>query len=161
MEAAVVRRRHLWSGGTKYHNKCKWSTDMDAASEIRQLIDRYVTAGGKGDLQGVLDTLTDDVVFLPPNDTPKVGKEELRRWLQPFQEHYTSKDIAQSRELRVAGDIAYEWGLFQETFTPKDPASGNKPISLDGKFLRVYHRQPDGSWRLARACWNSNLPADS
>src|SRR5580700_9339702 len=92
----VASRRHLWSGGTKYHNKCKWSTDMDAASEIRQLIDRYVTAGGKGDLQGVLDTLTDDVVFLPPNDTPKVGKEELRRWLQPFQEHYTSKDIAQS-----------------------------------------------------------------
>jgi uncharacterized protein (TIGR02246 family) len=131
---------------------------MDAADEIRQLIDRYVTAGSKGDLQGVLNTMTDDIVFLPPDDTPKVGKEELRGWLQPFQERYTSKDVAQSRELRVAGDIAYEWGLFQETFTPKDPASGAKPIMLDGKFLRVYHRQTDGSWKLARACWNSNHP---
>jgi uncharacterized protein (TIGR02246 family) len=133
---------------------------MDAADEIRQLIDRYVTAGSNGDLQGVLDTMTDDIVFLPPNDTPKVGKEELRGWLQPFQQAYTSKDVAQSRELRIAGDIAYEWGLFQETFTPKDPASGNKPIRLDGKYLRIYHRQKDG-WRMARACWNSNLPAGS
>jgi ketosteroid isomerase-like protein len=127
--------------GIIHRNKLKWSTDPDATDEIRQLIDRYVTAGAKGDLQGALDTMTDDVVFLPPNDTPKVDKEKLRCWLLPFQEHYTSKDMAQSRELHVAGDIAYEWGLFQERFTPKDPASGSKPISLNGKFLRFYWQQ--------------------
>ena len=60
---------------------------MDAASEIRQLIDRYVTAGGKGDLQGVLDTLTDDVVFLPEmphGATGKVLKIQLR---EMFKDH--------------------------------------------------------------------------
>lgn len=134
---------------------------MDAAGEIRQLIDKYVAASEKGDLPAVLSVMTDDVVFLPPNDTPKVGKEDVRRWMAPSQNQYAIKDNMQTRELRVAGDIAYEWGVFQESFTPKDPASGAKPISLDGKFVRIYQRLPDGSWRMARACWNSNLPAGS
>jgi ketosteroid isomerase-like protein len=64
----------------------------------------------------------------------------------------------QSREIRVSGEIAYEWGLFQETFTPKKPGADTPPIALDGKFLRIYHRQPNGQWKLARASWSNNHP---
>ena len=131
---------------------------MDAAEQIRQLADRLIAAGAKGDVQAILDIMTDDVVFLPPNDTAKVGKEEYHRWMAPFQAKYSISESLQSRELRVAGDIACEWGLFQETFTPKTSSSETPPIALDGKFLRIYHRQPDGDWKLARACWNTNHP---
>jgi ketosteroid isomerase-like protein len=41
----------------------------------------------------------------------------------------------------------------------KDAAGKPVPaITEDGKFMQLLMRQPDGSWKIARDIWNSNLP---
>ncbi len=124
--------------------------------EITRLTDHMNALVAKGDVPGIMEILTDDVVFLPPNDTPKVGKAEYLRWVSAFQDRFRVKATTVSREDQVAGDWAYEWGLLHETFTPKD---GSAPFDFDGKFLRVFHKQPDGSsGKIATTCEQQLAP---
>lgn len=53
----------------------------------------------------------------------------------------------------VAGDYAIETGTFQWTVTPK----GGKPMKDKGKYITVWHKQADGSWKIVRDINNSDL----
>jgi ketosteroid isomerase-like protein len=35
---------------------------------------------------------------------------------------------------------------------------GGEPIPYDGKFLTIFKRQSDGSWKIHRDIYNSNVP---
>ncbi len=135
--------------------------DSQDEIEIKKVGDTMNERVAKGDLPGIMDLLTEDVVYLPPNDTPKVGKQAYHVWVQPFQTQFAIMGKIMSREIRVAQDQAYEWGMLEETFTPRDPSSGLKPVHFEGKFLRIFLRQPDGSWKIARAMWSTNNSAGS
>jgi ketosteroid isomerase-like protein len=52
------------------------------------------------------------------------------------------------RDAQIAGDWAFEWGYFDASSTASAQA---KPTSVRGKRLRIMRRQPDGSWKFARA----------
>jgi len=34
------------------------------------------------------------------------------------------------------------------------PKAGGESIQLEGKYLVVFQKQPDGSWKAARDIWN-------
>ena len=36
------------------------------------------------------------------------------------------------------------------------PSDGSEPWKLDAKYLSIFERQPDGSWKLIRDAFNSN-----
>ncbi len=46
-------------------------------------------------------------------------------------------------------------GRYTITLTPKAEA---QPTDDIGKYITVYERQGDGSWRMARDIWNSDSP---
>ena len=52
-----------------------------------------------------------------------------------------------SAEIKVIGDYAFDWGIFSFVITPK---SGGKTEHPCGKYLWLYSRAPDGSWKVAR-----------
>jgi ketosteroid isomerase-like protein len=58
-----------------------------------------------------------------------------------------------NEEVRVAGDWAYSRGTYSATLTPK---AGGEPREDSGKYLTILERQSDGSWKIARDCFNSN-----
>jgi ketosteroid isomerase-like protein len=39
--------------------------------------------------------------------------------------------------------------------TPKEKG---EPIFVDGKYLTIYKKQADGSWKISHDCYNSNVP---
>jgi ketosteroid isomerase-like protein len=51
------------------------------------------------------------------------------------------------RNVQIAGDWAFEWGVFSAGYrsTPGDPVK-----EVQGKLLRVLHREPDNEWKFAR-----------
>jgi ketosteroid isomerase-like protein len=59
-------------------------------------------------------------------------------------------------ETVVDGNLAYQRGTFTVSATPK---SGSAARTTHGNFLRIYRRQPDGSWRMTRDMFNSDEPA--
>ena len=60
-----------------------------------------------------------------------------------------------TEDVQVAGDLAVETGRYEMTFTPKQ----GKAINDKGKYVTVWQRQPDGSWKVLRDISNSDLPA--
>ena len=60
-----------------------------------------------------------------------------------------------SEEIVVAADWAFTRGTYSSTFTPR---AGGEPVQENGKSLWILERQADGSWKYARAIWNSDNP---
>ena len=58
-------------------------------------------------------------------------------------------------EAAAAGDWAYAKGTYLQTITPR---AGGPTTKVDGKWLDILKRQPDGSWKLYLDCFNSNVP---
>ena len=53
----------------------------------------------------------------------------------------------------VSGDLAVENGSYKWTITPK----GAKPMPDSGKYVTVWQKQGDGSWKIIRDINNSDI----
>jgi ketosteroid isomerase-like protein len=60
-------------------------------------------------------------------------------------------DVVVSR----SGDIASSVGTFKITGQDRE----GSPQVFEGKFVDVWHKQADGSWKVAVGIWNTNEPA--
>jgi ketosteroid isomerase-like protein len=60
-----------------------------------------------------------------------------------------------SESVLLSRDYAIENGAYEMTFTPK---GAPKPIHDTGKYLTVWKRQTDGTWRMIRDINNTDLP---
>ncbi|MDX8520746.1 SgcJ/EcaC family oxidoreductase [Mesorhizobium dulcispinae] len=117
-------------------------TDDEAA--IRRVVETWMAASRKGDLETVLGLMTDDVVFMVPGKAP-FGKEAFAA---------ASKGMGETRidgdsdivELNVLGDWAYIRNRIDMTVTPP----GGEPVRRSGYTLTLLRKEGDGRWRLAR-----------
>ena len=55
-----------------------------------------------------------------------------------------------------SGDLAYSQGTYAVTAT--DPKT-KKVIMEKGKYVEVYKKQPDGSWKIVEDINNADAPA--
>ena len=107
-----------------------------------------------GDVAGVVKSYyAPDAVFLPPNEPAVSGSAAVERALKAFPPLSVMK--MQTEEIVGAGDLAYVRGKYQMTMNPP----GAAPITDSGKYLEVFRKQADGSWKNARDAFSSNLPA--
>lgn len=60
-----------------------------------------------------------------------------------------------TEDVDVSGDMAVETGSYAMTVTPK----GAKPMADKGKYITVWKRQADGTWKIYRDIANSDLAA--
>ena len=57
-------------------------------------------------------------------------------------------------EAAKSGDLVYVVG----TYTLTTKAGKAKPVVDRGKYLAVWKKQDDGSWKAEANTWNSDLP---
>jgi uncharacterized protein (TIGR02246 family) len=97
----------------------------------------------------------DDGVDLLPGMEPMVGKPEISKWLLGLGEKMKGVKVLQCdvdwKETRVAGDVAYEWGINTQTVSVPDRS---EPVKNKGKITLILRKQTDGSWKLALESWN-------
>ena len=125
------------------------------AEAITALWDKYDAAVENGDVEAVLAIHTDDSVRMPPNEPTIIGKEGIRSWYQRLFDQATVELEISQEEIEVLGDWAFERGAFAATQTPKEEG---EPTNDNGKFVIMSQKQPDGSWKRARAIWSSDNP---
>ena len=110
---------------------------------IRKLIDDWMQATARGDLDQVLSLMSEDVVFMTAGREP-FGKEEFAaqtRGLKDVQLEGTARPV----EIKVLGDWAYLRNHIDLTMTPK----GGQPIKRAGYTLTILQRQ-SGRWVITR-----------
>lgn len=95
---------------------------------------------------------TDDAVLMAPNAPAATGHAAIEAVLRSFPP--ISSFTTQSDDMVGVGDLAYSRGNYAMTMTPP----GGAVINDTGKFLAIFRKQQDGSWKVSRDIFNSDLP---
>jgi len=117
-------------------------TDDECA--IRHLVDSWLAASKAGDLAGVLDLMTDDVVFMVPGRDP-FGKAEFASGFGAMRD-VRVEGHSDIQEIEVLGDWAFMRNRLQVSVTPPDGST----VTRSGHVLTILRKAADGRWRLAR-----------
>jgi ketosteroid isomerase-like protein len=96
----------------------------------------------------------DDAVLLPPEEEPIVGKEFIRPRYQSLFDHSQLEVFSTSEETIISGDWAFERGTTSGKITPKGKGQDLTRI-VDDQYLLILHKQPTGSWKIARLMWHA------
>lgn len=131
-------------------------------SVVRQAIEQAnagliaaLKAGDPGKAASFYDA---DAVAMPANLPANRGQQEIVASLTRFFDYLTMTDFSLNIEdVMVTNDIAIETGNTTMTVQPKQ--AGAPAIGPDkGKYLAVWKKQADGSWKKLRDIWNSDAP---
>ena len=96
----------------------------------------------------------DDAKVLPPNHATVTGREAISAL-------YRSSGSIQEYKLTILeiegrNDLAYAHGAYQMAATP--PAA-TAPVGDKGKYVEIWKKQRDGSWKVVLDIFNSDLAA--
>jgi uncharacterized protein (TIGR02246 family) len=125
---------------------------------IRGLFESFDSTATAGLAEEWMSLLSDDIIWMVPNQTSLVGKEAVWGRVGPFFSDLNMEHRSGVDEVRVAGDWAYVRGTYAFWVTPK---AGGETTEEVGKFLYIVGRQADNGWRITRAIWNANRPAQA
>jgi ketosteroid isomerase-like protein len=124
--------------------------DMIAVSRMLVTLDRLAA---DGDLESLLSYLSDDAVFMLPDEAALVGRRQIGIWYRALFDEYQVETAHEPLETDAFGDMIVHRGNLRRVLRPK---SGTAPTTFDEKYLFVIRKQPDGSLRIWRAAFNSN-----
>jgi uncharacterized protein (TIGR02246 family) len=138
---------------------CSPSPAPDTAA-VRSAIEaanaKFIDAFKRGDKAALVAAYTEDAMVLMPNAPAWRGRAGVEKGMTEFLSQMTFKDGGtKTEDVMVAGDLAVETGSYAWTMQAK---SGGE-ISDKGKYVTVWKRQADGSWKIARDINNSDLPS--
>jgi ketosteroid isomerase-like protein len=125
--------------------------DIEAVRAVR---DAEVASAISGDT--VLAHLADEVLVMPPNEPLVVGIDAVREWHRSMNAAY----VIDSLEY-VDSEVEFADNIAVETYTGRlvvTPVAGGEPLTDVIKGVHIYERQADGSWKLTKDVWNSDLP---
>ena len=127
---------------------------------VRRTIDSVNTALAdaiqKEDIAAHTAIYAPDAIVMMSNMPAAKGTDAIRTQATHMFEAVDVKDAKfTTQEVEVSGDLAIETGTFSMTITPK----GGQAMEEKGKYLTVWKRQADGSWKIHRDISNSDLEA--
>ena len=95
----------------------------------------------------------DSASVLPSGMPVIVGRDGIRRmWSAVFQTPgFTTKSHLVIAQVASAGDLAFTQGSYEATF---NGVSG--PTTEKGKFLTVWRKSVDGSWKIVSDAFNAD-----
>jgi uncharacterized protein (TIGR02246 family) len=96
----------------------------------------------------------EDARVLPPNVGTITGREAIAAFLGSF----GALQKFQATILTVEGrnDLAYVHGAYEMSVLPPGES---EPVGDKGKYVCIWKKQSDGSWKVALDIWNSDLAA--
>jgi ketosteroid isomerase-like protein len=127
---------------------------------VRQAIEtnnaRFDSAAMKGDSATLVGLYSDDAVLMLSNVPAARGHDAIAK---AFGGMTSSMRVSAfkltTQDVIAAGDYAMETGAFDMT---SQAAKAGKPVRDTGKYLVLWKKQADGSYKILRDIANSDLP---
>ena len=133
--------------------------DTRAADEaaIRKADTDWANAAQSKQVDSWVAFYSDDAMVLPANDKMAMGKEPIRKAIGDLlaMPGFSVKWQPAKVEVARSGDIGYSQGTYE--LTMNDPKG--QPVTDRGKYVEIWKKQADGSWKCAVDTFNSDLPA--
>ncbi len=128
--------------------------DKDTIRKMAQESTRLLLAPAADVDAYVKSYYAEDARVLPPNHTTITGREAIAASLR------SGGSIQEYRvtilDIEGRNDLAYAQGAYEVALTPPGAA---EPVGDRGKFVEIWKKQRDGSWRVVLEIFNSDVPA--
>ena len=115
---------------------------------------RGEAAFDRGDAGAIAALSTEDATMLPPNSPAVKGKQAIEADYKRLFEMGVRNGSLDTVEVGSDGDLAYHVGTYSLDVPSKDGTSERDT----GKFVDIYKRQADGSWKIHVSINNSDEP---
>jgi len=127
-------------------------SDADKAA-LRQNDEVFATSANAKNFAAAAVLYQDDASLLPPNGPAVQGRQQIQKWMSdnPPISDFKIEPV----DIDGRGDLAYVRGNYSLTMTPPNGAA----IHDRGKFLELWRKQADGTWKIRWDIFNSDLPA--
>jgi ketosteroid isomerase-like protein len=96
---------------------------------------------------------TADAVFMPPNMAEIKGADNIGNWMASYPAINNTKFTIV--DLDGSGDLAYVHGTYEMDVTPPGMTVA---MHDKGKYVEIWKKQSDGSWKIVRDIFNSDMP---
>jgi ketosteroid isomerase-like protein len=138
------------NGNTKHTD----SDPRSAAKTLMRLDDEWSASAQKRDVEKVASFYADDAIAYPPGEPAARGKDAAKKVWAAYLADPSFAISWKSDDARVSdsGEIGYTAGTYDASFNGPD----GKKVIEKGKFLCVWQKQPDGSWKAIRDMWNTD-----
>jgi len=124
------------------------ATGQDAARAIRALEQAFQDNANTRDTSALVEAFfAEDAQLLPPNTPPVVGKAAIREFWTSFLGSGVTEAELRTGEVSASGDLAHSVGAYGYTLNG---------IRHSGKYLVVYRRHTDGSYRAIADAFSDN-----
>lgn len=127
--------------------------DMSAgAKALAKLDDDWSKAAAARDADKVASYYAEDGMVYPPNAPVVTGRAAARElWAEALKDPSMSLSW-KTLHAEVTGNMGYTSGTYEASFKGPD----GQPGTDKGKYLCVWKKQKDGSWKAVHDMWNSD-----
>jgi uncharacterized protein (TIGR02246 family) len=123
---------------------------------FEKMNDKFGKALIDGDYNTIASFYTDDAISLPSYEPMWRGKNAIKEGnKKDFNsgiKYHSFK--GKTTDVFGSGDIVYELGTYDISFTTPTMKTA---MDDHGKYLNVWQKQSDGSWKLKADTWNSDV----
>ncbi len=134
------------------------AVDIEADVEVlKNMLDEWVVLYNTGDFEKLVSFYyAEDAVEMEANQPILEGREAiLANYKKASEEYDIQCDSSIAKDVRVSGNMAMVRGNDTGTATPK---GGGEQAKYDLKWVGIFERQLDGTWKCICEIGNSNLP---
>jgi uncharacterized protein (TIGR02246 family) len=125
------------------------AADRASLDRLRVQTERAENAGDAAFFDGVSSP---DIVLMPPGAPAVIGRSAVVASMRQMFQEFELQIRYQNEEIRVYDSVALDRGTYSQTLTPK---RGGDSMSETGKYLWVYARDADETWRFSHVIWNA------
>ena len=144
---------------------CSQSPASDSREAVAQALREgevaaFVKDWGGKDADRIAAHYTDDGSVMVPNSPTMTGKETIGKGMKGALADPNWSLVLQPVKVDVSkgGDLGYARGTYVLTAT--DPES-KKAVTEKGRFITIFRKQADGSWKATEEINNAEAPATS
>ena len=129
--------------------------EQQPVAAVKDADAQWSNAATAHNLDAVLSYYSSDAVVLPANQEMLTNKGDITKaWMTLLDRSNTVSWNSMYVEASQSGEMVYDVGSY--TLTTK--VKNGKPTTDHGKYLAVWKKQADGSWKAVADTWNSDLP---
>jgi len=118
--------------------------------------EEFIRNVNSGDVEALVSAFyAEDAQLFPPNAPLMGGHAAIRECWRGMASAGLKISVLDTKRIEESGDLAYGTGAYELTLS----APGGGTIADQGKYVVVYRRQQDGTWKAVADIFNSSRPA--
>jgi ketosteroid isomerase-like protein len=128
-----------------------------AAASIAESAAAFSRALEGGDATAMTGQYVDDATLIPPSGRLVIGRDAILAFWTPRNPDFRTLEHSLTTDrLVVTEDVAMEVGTWRQRGQLREET----PTESAGRYLVVWRRQPDGSWKMQFDSWTAPFPED-